>query len=327
LKIAVLFGGDSMERDVSIASGAQVVSALRGRGHQVTAVDAEHGLLSAADEAREFSRGIDRKPPAAVRGSGMAGVVAELARGDFDVVFLAMHGTRGEDGTLQSLLEVHGLAYTGSGPLGSALAWDKAVSKQIFAHAGVATPPWLEAPASIEDVQRAIGFPVIVKPSGQGSTVGLTKVDRPDQLEAAIGHAGQFDGRVLIERYIAGRELTIGVLGGEALCVGEIIPVAGDIFDYEAKYQPDAAQEIFPAAITDALAERVGLLALRAHEALRLSHYSRADFRLDADDGLWCLEVNTLPGLSRGSLLPQSAAARGIGFGELCERICRLALA
>jgi D-alanine-D-alanine ligase len=132
---------------------------------------------------------------------------------------------------------------------------------------------------------------------------------------------------VLIERYIAGRELTVGVLGDTALSVGEIIPASGDIFDYESKYQPDAAQEIFPADISRALAAEVERLGLLAHSVLRLAHYSRVDFRLDNDDRLWCLEVNTLPGLSPGSLLPKSAAAVGIEFDELCERICRLAVA
>jgi len=315
-----------MERDVSVASGAQVVRALRSRGHDVVAVDAERGPLTGEDEAREFARGIDRKPPPVMRGSGIPRVVADLVGGSFDVVFLAMHGTTGEDGTLQSLLDLHGLCYTGSDRLGSALAWDKAIAKQLFRHAGIPTPDWCTAPAAPDAVGRELGYPVIVKPSGQGSTVGLSKVDAAPELEAAVATASAFGGEVLIERYVAGRELTVGVLGGVAMSVGEIIPRTGEIFDYEAKYQPDAAQEIFPAAIPDGLARQVGELGLRAHSALRLSQYSRSDFRLDADGGLWLLEVNTLPGMSPGSLMPQSAAAAGIGFDALCERICRLAI-
>ena len=326
MKTAVLFGGESMERDVSVASAAQVVPALRSKGHEVSAVDAGRGVLDAAEEAAVFARTIDREPPELTSSSALLRVAAELADQAFDIVFLAMHGGAGEDGTLQSLLDLHGIRYTGSGRLGSALAWDKRVSKQLFALAQIPTPAWRVAPASAEAVERDLGFPVIVKPSGQGSTVGLTRVDEADGLEAAIGHATRFDPDVLIETYIPGRELTVGVLGDEPLAVGEIIPAEGDIFDYQAKYQPDGAEELFPADIPEALAQQAQTLALIAHHALRLSHYSRADFRLDETGSLWCLEVNTLPGLSRGSLMPQSAAAAGIEFAELCDRICRAAL-
>jgi D-alanine-D-alanine ligase len=326
LKIAVLFGGDSMERDVSVASAAQVVKALRSRGHEVVACDAERGPLSARDEAATLSRQVDRKPPQATRGSGLPRVAAGLAGGGFDVVFLALHGGSGEDGTVQALLDLHGLRYTGSGRLGSSLAWNKSVAKQLFTLAQVPTPAWRLAPVEAKWVERQIGFPVIVKPSGQGSTVGLSRVDNEDGLEAAIELAKRFDSEVLIERYNAGRELTVGVLGDKPLAVGEIIPMSGDIFDYESKYQPGGATEIFPADIPKDIAKQAQMLALVAHSALHLSHYSRADFRLDENGSLWCLEVNTLPGLSATSLLPQSAAAVGIPFDELCEKICQAAL-
>jgi D-alanine-D-alanine ligase len=326
LKIAVFFGGDSMERDVSVASANQVVAALRSRGHEVVAVDAERGPLTGAAETETLSRAIDRKPPPKTAGSGLPVVTAGLVDQGFDVVFLAVHGGSGEDGTLQALLDVHGLRYTGSGRLGSAVAWDKAVSKALFVAADVPTPEWLLAPADADEVGRKLGFPVIVKPSGQGSTVGLSLVEDKRSLADAVALAARFDGAVLIERFVAGRELTVGVLGGEALSVGEIIPAQGAIFDYEAKYQPGGAQEIFPADVPEALAGRVRELGLAAHAALRLEDYSRVDFRLDPAGGLWCLEANTLPGLSPGSLLPQSAAAAGIDFGELCERICLAAL-
>jgi D-alanine-D-alanine ligase len=326
LKIAVLFGGDSMERDVSTASARQVVAALRARGHEVVAVDAERGPLSAADEAATFAKDIAKDPPRAARSFALPRVVAGLASADFDVVFLAMHGGKGEDGTLQSLLGAYGLRYTGSDRLGSSLAWDKAISKQLFRLAQVPTPAWRIAPADAAAVERDLGFPVIVKPSGQGSTVGLTLVEEPGQLEAAVAHASQYDGCVLLESFIGGRELTVGVLGDRALAVGEIIPMDGGIFDYEAKYQADAAEEIFPADVPASISKQAQALALIAHDALRLKAYSRADFRLDDNGALWCLEVNTLPGLSRGSLMPKSAAAAGIAFDELCERICQLAL-
>ena len=315
-----------MERDVSVASGAQVVRALRSRGHDVVAVDAERGSLKPDEEQAVFSRAIDRKPPTVAAGSNLPRVVSELPGQGFALIFIAMHGTGGEDGSLQSLLDLHGLRYTGSGRLGSALAWDKGVAKQMFALAQIPTPAWLRAPADARAVERELGFPVIVKPSGQGSTVGLSLVKHPKGLEEAIARASQFGGDVLIERYIAGRELTVGILDRQPLAVGEIIPAQGDIFDYESKYQPAGAQEIFPADVPDELARQVQMLGLIAHSALRLSHYSRADFRLDENGSLWCLEVNTLPGLSPGSLLPQSAAAAGIPFDELCERICQVAL-
>jgi D-alanine-D-alanine ligase len=315
-----------MERDVSVASAKQVVAALRSRGHDVIAVDAERGQLSTADEAATFSRNIERKPPQPATGSGLPRVIAEIARSDCAVVFIAMHGGSGENGTLQALLDVHGLRYTGSGHLGASLAWDKGVSKLLFAQARIPTPAWFQAPADARTIEQDLGFPVIVKPAGQGSTVGLSLVDGPDGLQAAIEYAAQCDREVLIEKFIAGRELTVGVLVGKALSVGEIIPVRGNIFDYEAKYQSGAAQEIFPADVSDEVTERARSLALAAHAVLRLSHYSRADFRMDEAGDLWCLEVNTLPGLSLGSLLPKSAAAAGIPFDELCERICQAAL-
>jgi len=327
VKIAVLFGGDSMERDVSAASAAQVVPALRANGHDVAVFDAARGRLAPEDEHRVLAGRIDRlpPPPAAAAGLAVAAAAPELAR--FDLVFLALHGGRGENGTIQALLDLVGVPYTGSGVLGSAIGMDKEVSKRLFRDAGVPTPPWLTAPADAREVEAELGFPVIVKPNAEGSTVGLTLVQRPDELDAAIAAARAFDRTVLIERYIEGRELTVGVLEDRALAVGEIIPSTGPIFDYHAKYQAGAAQEIFPADLPPAVTARAQALALEAHRALRLDCYSRADFRLDAAGELWCLEVNTLPGLTSGSLLPRSARAAGIAFEELCERICRAALA
>lgn len=326
MKIAVLFGGDSMERDVSVASAAKVVAALRSRGHEVLAVDAYRGRLSPSDEQAAFAQTIKRLPPEKTAGPGLPAVVGSSYLADIDLVFLALHGGTGENGTVQSLLDLAGIRYTGSGRLGSALAWDKDVAKRLFRAAGVPTPDWLMAPVAGTAVEELIGYPAIVKPSGQGSTVGLTLVESGAGLEAAIAEAGRFDLQVMVERYIPGRELTVGILDDTALAVGEIIPEQGPIFDYTAKYQVGAAQEIFPADISEELARRVQDLGLRAHRALKLDDYSRVDFRLDADENAWCLEVNTLPGLSSGSLLPRSAAAAGIAFEDLCDRICQAAL-
>ncbi|HEX6997621.1 MAG TPA: D-alanine--D-alanine ligase [Gammaproteobacteria bacterium] len=327
MKIAVLFGGNSMERDVSVASAAQVVAALRERGHDVIAVDSHRGRLTQAQERELLAGRIDRLPPTPAETPAVPALAATADLRHVDLVFLALHGGTGENGTVQALLDLAGIPYTGSGVLGSAVGMDKEVSKRLFLAAGVPTPPWLVAPVTAEQVAAELGFPVIVKPNAQGSTVGLTLVKEPGGLEAAIELAARFDDRVLLERYIAGRELTVGVLDDEPLAVGEIIPAEGPIFDYTAKYQAGAAQEIFPADVPPAIAERARELALCAHRALKLDCYSRADFRLDGNGELWCLELNTLPGLTSGSLLPRSARAMGIEFPELCERICRAALA
>jgi D-alanine-D-alanine ligase len=327
LKIAVLFGGTSAERDVSVASAAQVVDALRRNGHEVLAVETSRGVLPAVEERELLSQGIDRAPPPDHEGDvgNLPIVVATGGLKDVDLVFLALHGGAGEDGTVQGALDLAGIAYTGSGTLGSALAMDKDVSKRLFLAAGVPTPKWLMAPVEPARIVEQLGLPVIVKPNSQGSTVGLTLVREEASLPAALEDAAGFDNEVMVEQYIPGRELTVGILDDEPLAVGEIVPLTGEIFDYTAKYQSNAAKEVFPADIPGDVARRVQALGVQAHRALKLSSYSRADFRMDPQGGLWCLEVNTLPGLTAGSLLPQSASAAGIGFEELCERICRAA--
>jgi D-alanine-D-alanine ligase len=316
-----------MERDVSIASAAQVVGALRSRGHEVIAYDSGRGRLTADDERRLFAAKIEREPPDKNAVATLPTVVSAPDLAGTDVVFIAMHGGSGEDGTVQALLDLAEIPYTGSGKLGSALGWDKDVAKRLFLAAGVPTPDWLMAPVEPGAAAQRLGLPLIVKPNGQGSTVGLTLVKAAGDIPAAIEVAGGFDSEVMLEKYVAGRELTVGVLEDRALAVGEIIPATGPIFDYAAKYQAGGAEEIFPARITPEQTARAQDLALRVHRALKLDVYSRVDFRMDADGELWCLEVNTLPGLTAASLLPRSAAAVGIPFAELCERICRGALA
>ena len=330
MRIAVLFGGTSEERDVSIASGAQVVKALRSRGHEVVAVDTARGVLRGADEAALLGAGVSPLPPEraqldVLRTGNMGALLRAPELADIDVAFLALHGGSGEDGTLQALLDLTGLAYTGSGMLGSAIAMDKDISKRLMMAAGVPTPAWLMAPASRADVEAVVGWPAVVKPSKQGSTVGLTVVKRPDDLEAAIDEAYRFDDEVMIERFIPGRELTVPILGADPLPVGEII-AQHEIFDYECKYQPGMAEEIFPANLTGAQVVTAQMLALKTHAALKLRGYSRVDFRLDADGAFWCLEANTLPGMTAASLFPKGAAAAGIAFPEVCERICELGI-
>jgi D-alanine-D-alanine ligase len=225
---------------------------------------------------------------------------------------------------VQTLLETIGVPYTGSGPLASALAMDKDLAKRVVRAAGVPVPAWLMAPAAPADVGRHLGWPVIVKPSKQGSSVGLTLVAGPPGLEEAVALARRHDDEVMLEQYVPGREFTVGILADVALPVGEIIPRRG-LFDYEAKYTPGASAEVFPAGLAPPLASRLQDAALAAHRALKLGGYSRIDFRLDAAGAIFFLEANTLPGVTGTSLLPQAARAAGIVFPDLCERICRLA--
>jgi D-alanine-D-alanine ligase len=330
MRVTVLTGGTSTERDVALASAVQVVPALRSRGHEVAVVDTARGFIPEEDEPALLSGVVGTEPPsiaqlhALERGLLLSGLASLAAVRDAEVLFLALHGGRGEDGTIQTLLEMVGVPYTGSGRLGSAMAMDKDVSKRLFQQSGVPTAPWVMAPAARDRIGREFGWPVVVKPSKQGSTVGLTVVKTPGEYDAAVDLARKYDDEVMIERFVPGRELTVGILEGRALAVGEIIP-RHEIFDYECKYTPGMSQEIFPADLSRKLSAECGRLGLLAHEALKLGGYSRADFRLTPEGELFCLEVNTLPGMTATSLMPQSARAVGIEFAELCERICRVA--
>jgi D-alanine-D-alanine ligase len=330
VKIAVLFGGTSEERDVSIASAAQIIPALRRLGHEVSAIDTATGLLDSAAERRLLATGVAPEPPsdaqiASVRGRAIALSPSAFNSRDMDLVFLALHGGAGEDGRIQAMLDLAGLAYTGSNHIASAAAMDKELSKRLFRSVDVPTPNWLMAPSTADAVQRALGWPVVVKPNKQGSTVGLTVVREPALLQAAIDRAGTYDSEVILEAFIAGREFTVGILEGEALPVGEII-APGEVFDYQSKYQAGGAREEFPADIDPAESILLQQLALRAHAVLKLGTYSRIDFRRDDQGRYWCLEANSLPGMTATSLLPQAAKAAGIEFPGLLDRICRGAL-
>jgi D-alanine-D-alanine ligase len=330
MKIAVLFGGTSQERDVSIASAAQIIPALRGLGHEVVAIDTVTGRLTSEAEQRLLTSGVGPEPPSSTALANMRESALALASNasdirDVDVVFLALHGGAGEDGRVQAVLDLAGMAYTGSNHIASAAAMDKDLSKRLFRAAGVPTADWLMAPVLAHDVAETLGWPVVVKPNKQGSTVGLSVVREAAALMDAIDFAGRYDDEVMVERFIPGRELTVGILEGEALPVGEIITKSG-LFDYEAKYQAGGAQEIFPADLSPEKTAELQQLAVRAHAALKLGEYSRIDFRMDPDDEFWCLEANSLPGMTSGSLLPQAAKVAGIDFPRLVERICRAAL-
>ena len=328
LRITLLMGGTSAERDVSLASGLRIAEALRSRGHEVVAVDTAHGALTRGEEDAMLASGVMRTVPPDVQALVRLERQLPTSLGGLppaDVVMLALHGGRGEDGTIQALLDLTGIPYTGSGHLASALAMDKDLSKRLFRQVGVPTPDWLMAPATVDEVRAAVGFPCIVKPSKQGSTVGLSLVKESQDLQPAIALAAQYDDEVMIERFIAGRELTVAVLGDEALPVGEIIP-KHELYDYECKYTAGMAREVFPADLTAEQAAQVQALALAAFRGLKLRGCARIDFRLGADGVFYCLEANTLPGMTQFSLVPQAAAAAGISFPELCERIVSLAL-
>ena len=342
MRIVVLLGGTSSERDVSIASGLRISAALRERGHDVVAIDTVHGALGAGDEAALLRGGVmrtlppDRTALARLGATTLPKTVNDMTRaGHGDVVFLALHGGQGEDGTIQALLDLTGVPYTGSGHLASAIAMDKDLSKRLFRSVDVQTPDWImlragdptdwKIPTFREKVTAELGMPLIIKPSKEGSTVGLTLVKTSAGFVPAIEEAFRYDDEVMLERFIAGRELTVGILGDRALPVGEIIP-RHELYDYECKYTPGMAEEVFPAAITEEQRATVQDLALRAFRVLKLSGCARIDFRMTGDGQLYCLEANTLPGMTELSLIPQAAAADGISFPELCERIVGLAL-
>jgi D-alanine-D-alanine ligase len=331
LKVAVLMGGTSGEREVSLASGSQVARALAGRGHRVVGFDTTKGVLSPAEIRQLTEGGVKRAaPPPESLDLLETGDTTALTRApevtDVDLIFPALHGGTGEDGTLQSLLDLVGIPYAGSGRLGCTLAMDKEVSKMLFRSAGIPTPDWLNESASLDRVVAELGLPVIVKPPSGGSTLGLTLAHDRAELESAVEEARRYQDRIMFERYIPGREFTVAILGEEALPVGEIIP-AHELFDYECKYQPGLCEEIFPADLDEATSARMRELALRVHKVLFMRDFSRVDFILDAQGNPWCLEANALPGMTANSLLPKAAAAAGIPFPELCERMVRIALA
>ncbi len=339
LRVAVLMGGASSEREVSLASGCAVARALRSLGHHVTAVDSLAGALTLASERAILEAGIggsSDKPGSAwaqgqARESGdrhVAGarVIAEEPglRGA-DVVFVALHGGAGEDGAVQTLLDAHGLAYTGSGPLGCALAMDKDLSKRLIDQAGMRTPSWRIGPAVGERVADALGLPAVVKPVSGGSSVGLTLARSATEIDRATQRIEAEGDRVLYEAYIQGREFTVGVLDGAALPVVGIEPKS-EFFDFACKYEEGMAVERAPADIPGSLARALADTAQSVHAILRLEHYSRVDFLVDDSGRIWCLEANALPGLTVNSLLPKAARAAGIELSRLCERICRLGM-
>jgi len=331
MRVAVLMGGTTSEREISLRTGRGMAQALRQLGHEVLAVDAANGrLLPAGDEERAAA------PETAIVTSGVGALVSAAAVRDAEVVLIALHGGAGENGTLQALLELAGKPYTGSGVMASALALNKAMSKRVFEQAGIPTPPWLlveaEGPlgtallaGEIPPAVAALGLPVVVKPNEEGSTVGLTIVKEWAAVPAAFREAARYGHEILLEQFIEGRELTVAVMGDSALPIVEIRPKSG-FYDYESKYTAGRSDYFCPADLPGALAERVRSLGVEASRALDCRGVTRTDFRLDSNDVPWCLEVNTIPGMTPTSLVPMAAKAVGMSYEQVVQRMLDLAL-
>ena len=347
MKIVVLAGGLSTERDVSLTSGAGICRTLLENGHQAVLMDAFMGipydadkledLFSLPDAGLSIASGISADEPdlAAIRASRAdqspcllgPNVIALCQMAD--IVFMGLHGDIGENGKLQATFDVLGIKYTGPNSLGSALAMDKGVTKQIFRTEGVTTPKGTWLYKSCQDTSlTALGLslPVVVKPCSGGSSVGVYIVHTEEEYNQAIEASFRYEDELIIEEYIKGREFAVGIIEGKALPVIEIIPNSG-FFDYKNKYQDGCTQEICPAQIPEDIAHKMQCAAEKAFAALKLDVYSRADFLLTENGDIYCLEVNSLPGMTPASLLPKEAGAAGINYSELCEMIIEKSLA
>ena len=344
MKIVVLAGGLSPERNVSLSTGTVVCEALRSRGHRAALIDMYFGTegCSGHPEAlfdAPISQAGRRVNPVApeleqvkaarrLNSSSMFGEgVLELCR-DADMVFLALHGACGEDGRVQAAFDLMGIPYTGSGCLGSAIAMNKDLTKRLAATEGILTPEWSAisyGPGDIERLTAECTLPRVVKPIDSGSSIGVYIAhDRP-ALAEALRSGLSYGGKAIIEQYISGREIQVGILDDCALPSIEIIPKTG-FYSYENKYQPGAALEVCPSPIPPEIEQKLGAAALAVHRLLSLAVYSRADFIVTDRGEPYFLEINTLPGMTPTSLLPQEAAAAGIDYATLCERIIALSL-
>lgn len=344
MKIVVLAGGLSMERDVSLSSGTKICRALRARGHKAVLVDMYLGLeqyTGSLDELFDAPDGlcpdhsVARQEPdlAAVKASrrdqskNMFGKDVLAACAMADVVFLALHGTCGEDGRVQAAFDLLGIPYTGADYLSSAIAMDKDLTKRLVAD-NVITPQWRTVSYTAADIDRLVSeirLPCVVKPIASGSSIGVSIARDTASLRAALTGCLSFGAQVVLEQYIAGREIQVGVLAGKALPSIEIIPKEG-FYDYANKYQAGAAEEICPAPISSEWEERLAAAAESVYRLLGLSVYSRADFIVTPDGTPYFLEINTLPGMTPTSLVPQEAAAIGMSYEDLCETIVRESL-
>lgn len=339
MKIVVLAGGLSPERNVSLSSGTMIAHALRRLGHQAALVDLYFGLEEHTGPVEEYFhlpisdrwKQVDPHAPdlEAIRAQRKdqspnqfgPGVLALCQQAD--VVFLALHGACGEDGRVQAAFDLMGIPYTGSGYVGSALAMDKDLTKRLVAPLGVQTPQWRRVNYTAKEVDSLTSttrVPCVVKPVASGSSIGVSIAHTKKEFHAALLDGLAFGGACVLEQYVSGREIQVAVLEDRALPSIEIIPKEG-FYDYENKYQPGAAEEVCPAPIPPAWEEQLGKAALTVYRALGLAVYARADFIVDEAGTPWFLEINTLPGMTPTSLVPQEAAAVGIDYEQLCQRI------
>lgn len=303
MKIAVFMGGSSEEREVSLMSGKAVYEGLK-KNHETTLFDIEwigkDTLLTAIDE---------------------------VLKNGIDIVFIALHGGLGENGGIQGVLEASGITYTGSGITASAIAMNKDITKSLFTQHSIPTASWFTGTSDIIDSSRIkseIGYPCVIKPVDQGSTIGLSVVREPHDVNTAIEKAAAYGEMIMAEKYIQGKELSVPILGDTSLPVIEIRP-SHEIYDYECKYKPGMTEYFVPAPIPDTLTSEINSLALKVFNVLGLRDIARIDFRLDENDRPLCFEANTLPGMTATSLVPKSAAKKGIDFPELVSKIAEFA--
>ena len=324
LNIAVFVGGTSPEREVSKSSGKAIFEAINSLGYKCVLIDPAYGTFQPDEEEKYFAK----EDFSEIKNENLIKTINSDILNNIDLVFLALHGKCGEDGIIQSLLELKGVKYTGSGVLSSTIAMDKDFSKTIFQKNNVNTAAWFTVAKryKINDIIKTIktkfGYPCVIKPNDQGSTVGMTIAKNDDELKNAIELALSFSDLALIEEYIPGREMTVAILNHNPLPVLEIIPKNG-FYNYESKYTEGMSEYIVPAEIPDDVFKNLQEQAVKAFHSLRCKIYGRVDFRLNEDNIPYCLEVNTLPGMTSTSLVPKMAKVIGISFEELIDKIIR----
>jgi D-alanine-D-alanine ligase len=325
-KIALFLGGTSPEKEVSKSTAKSIYAALQKLGYETVLINPAYGR----NQPKNIEDFFSDKEFTEISNKNYVDLVNSDLMDGIDLVFLALHGKWGEDGTIQALLELKGIKYTGSKVLASAISIDKEMSKILFNHYGIKTPKWfsltkLEIDEDLLNnrIKKELGFPCVIKPNDQGSTVGVTICKKEKDIAAAVNLALEYSNKVIIEEYIAGKEMTVAVLNDIPLPVLEIKP-KHDIYDYESKYTSGMSEYFVPADIPEKVFSNMQEQALSAFKALGCEVYSRVDFRLSEKNESYCLEVNTLPGMTSTSLVPKMAKAAGITFEELIERIVKL---
>lgn len=328
IKIALILGGTSPERKVSKSTGSSIYKALTSLGYDTVLVDPAYGENQPESREAFFAE----EDFTEISNENYVKALNMKLFDSVNLAFLALHGKWGEDGTVQSLLELKGIKYTGSKVLSSAVTMDKAMSKILFQYYNIRTPKWVtvscnnyDLPSLVDEIERKVKYPCVIKPNDQGSTVGLTICENESNIDEAIKLAFKFSDTVLVEEYIKGRELTVGILGREVFPVLEIKP-KHNIYDYECKYTPGMSEYEVPAKISNELSGNLQKTSLTAFKALGCEGYARVDFMLSNDNVDYCLEVNTLPGMTSTSLVPKMAKSAGITFEELVDRIIKLSL-